>query len=114
MVQIFGELYYIQIDHDKITATPKVTSLPAISAEANPEEDFSVFDLGPAIASSIKMQTGLCKVGLNAYAHACIDVEQKAGDYIIMTIRQPRTNDTDPVDSGAVIHVFKDYVVKYG
>ena len=114
MMKIKGELYNISIEHEKIEITPiSVTSLVSITMEANPGEDFSIFDLGPAIAAHVVMQTGRCTIGNAVYPNTCIVVDQKAGQWIMIDIKKPRASRDLPVDSGDTIHVMKEYVMKY-
>jgi len=114
MVKIKGELYNITIEHEKIEIIPAtISTLVSIVIEANPEEDFSIFDLGPAIASHVVMQTGKCTIGNAVYPNTCIVIDQKAGDWIVIDIKKPRASRDVPVDSGDTIYVMKEYIVKY-
>ena len=114
MVKIKGELYNITIEHERIEISPiSVPSLVSIVMEANPGEDFSIFDLGPAIAGHVVMQTGRCMIGNSIYPNTCIVVDQKPGEWIMIDIKQPRASRDVPVDSGATIHVMKEYIMKY-
>ncbi len=113
MVNIDGELYKIQIEHNRIQVQGKVPSLKSIDITAMPDEDFSIFDLGPAISGHIIIQAGNTIIGSDNYPNSCLIVNQKPGSYFEMTIKSQRARDTDPVDSGNTIHFFKDYIIKY-
>ena len=113
MFCIIGEIYNIQIQHTLISITTEISGLKNVFIEANENEDFSIFDLGPAIADNITMSCERAQIGEFYYPNACITIKQRAGKDIEVLIRLPRTRKTDPIDSGRQIHYIKDYVVKY-
>ena len=114
MVKIKGELYDILIEPLKITITPiSVPSLPSIIIYGTENEDFSIFNLGPAIINHIAMQTGNCIIGSTIYEKTCLVVDQKPGQWIMFDINQPRSSKYDPIDSGQTIHIVKEYIMKY-
>ena len=113
MTKIKGETYNITIDTNTISLEPIVQNLPLISVNANEQEDFSIFDLGPAIVNHIVIQVANCTINDTIYQGSCLVIDQEAGNYIQIVFREPRTNRTHPIDSGNIIYTFKDYVVKY-
>ena len=113
MITIQGELYDFLIEHDKISISSKIPSLMPIQIFSNPEEDFSIFDLGPAIVGDIKMQAASCTIGNAIYENICLCVQQVPGKYVQFIIKHQRENQDDPIDSGATIQTLRDYIVKY-
>lgn len=113
MFKIYGEIYTIDIQPTKIDITSDIPSLKEVHIIANPGEDFSIFDLGPAIVEDITMLAENIKVGEFYYPQGCLRIKQKAGKWVEVTIRAPRQRPTDPIDSGPQIHFIRDYVMKY-
>lgn len=114
MVKIKGELYNITIEPLKISIEPiSIQSLPTIVINGTSEEDFSIFDLGPAIINHIILQTGRCTIDNAIYEKTCVVIDQNPGHWILINIKQPRQSLDLPVDSGDTIHIMKEYIVKY-
>lgn len=113
MFKIYGEIYTIDIQPTKIDITSGIPSLKEVHIIANPGEDFSLFDLGPAIVDDITMLAENIKVGEFNYPKGCLRIKQNAGKWVEITLRAPRQRPTDPIDSGPQIHYIKDYVMKY-
>ena len=113
MFCIKGEIYYIKIEPTLISITTEISGLKDVFIEANENEDFSLFDLGPAITDRITMTCARAQIGEFYYPNACFSINQKAGKSVEILIRLPRSKKTDPIDSGRQIHFIKDYVIKY-
>lgn len=114
MFNIKGEIYQINISHEQIDITSPYSGVEQVHIEANlPEEDFSIFDLGPGIATDIKALCKSATIGDAIYENACIHIYQKAGKYTDVTIHEARESRDVPIDSGRVVLHIKDYVVKY-
>ena len=110
---IYCELYTIEITNELFLIKPKIDTLDTITLKANEGEDFSLFELGPAIASNVIMQTNKATIGNAVFDHVCLEVVQNPGHFISITIRQARPNRSVPVNSGEVITVIKDYMIKF-
>ena len=110
---IYGELYTFAIEMYTFDIEPKFTGMQSINMTAAGDEDFSIFELGPVIVDNIKMRVATCIINGVTFNDACIEVEQYKGQWIQVTIRSKRLHDTDPIDSGEVIAIIKDYVVKF-
>lgn len=110
---IYGELYTYVITPTYFSCYPKWVTMKPVILESNSDEDFSIFELGPAIVQKIEMMVNDVEIGNEKYNGYCLEVEQKAGQYIILRIRKPRTDSSQPLASGEIVWQFKDYVVKY-
>lgn len=113
MLKIYGEVYTFDIQHDRIDITSKYSGMQEVHIEAKPEEDFSVFDLGPAIANDVLICCKTAYIGEFNYPNACLHIIQKAGNSIVLDIHLPRGNKSEPIDSGRIILTIRDYVNKY-
>ena len=76
MFKVYGEIYTFDIKHETIDITSIYSGMHNIHIDANPEEDFSVFDLGPAIANDIKICCQTITIDNSSYSNACLHVVQ--------------------------------------
>ena len=107
------ELYDIDIGPFVIKMTPKISSLKEVTIQSNGGEDFTIFELGPAIADNVVMQANSFNMGEIKQLDVCLEIVQKAGKWISITVRKGRAHHNDPVNSGEVIFTIKDYVIKF-
>jgi hypothetical protein len=110
---IYGELYTFRIEMFVFEADPKFSNMQTITMTAAGDEDFSIFELGPIIVNNIKMHVASCTINTTTYNDACIEVEQYKGQWIQITVRRARANPSDPIDSGEILAVVKDYIVRF-
>ena len=110
---IYGELYTYVITPTYFSCYPQWVTMQPVVLESNSDEDFSIFELGPAIVQKIEMMVNDVQIGNEKYNGYCFEVEQKPGKYILLRIRKPRENSSQPLASGEIVWQFKDYVIKY-
>lgn len=112
---IYGELHIFKMEPFVIEVEPKIPSLDTLRITANDGEDFSIFELGPAIANNVIMQANSCTINNSdtPINDICLQVIQNPGRTIDIIIRAGRENHDDPVDSGEILYVLKDYVIKF-
>ena len=113
MFKILGEVYTFDIQHNKIEISSEYSGMEHVLITASEQEDFSIFDLGPAIARDITMSCENMYVGKYNYPHGTFRILQNPGKSVLVELRVPRANPTDPIDSGRIFLTIKDYVKKY-
>ena len=55
MFVVKGEIYTFTFEPEKITIHSDISGMHEVSIESNYNEDFSIFDLGPAITDDVEI-----------------------------------------------------------
>lgn len=114
MYIVHGEIYTFTFDAEHITIESDIPKMHKIELESNNNEDFSIFDLGPAIADDIEILAAWAKIDAATRNNVYLHVIQSPGEFIKIDIRkQPVDIHTDPLDSGERLFFLKDYVRTY-
>ena len=114
MFVVKGEIYTFTFEPEKITIHSDISGMHEVSIESNYNEDFSIFDLGPAITDDVEILAASAKIDASTKNNVYLHVIQAPGDFIKFEIKtQPADIQTDPLDSGTRLLYIKDYVRGY-